>query len=117
VPVELALRQRHGVLGADLHLFVPERVGCLAVGDILQLEQDVTGLDARGLNDVRLAVNEHAIAAAEALLREIRDDTALQLAADTVRRKHLGDDQELGRPADARRRRGRLGCLCAWRRL
>src|SRR5947209_8325374 len=104
VPVELALRQRHGVLGADLHLFVPERVGCLAVGDVLQFEQDVTGLDARGLNDVRLPVNEHAIAAAEALLREIGDDAALQLAADAVRRKPLGDDQELRWPADAARR-------------
>ena len=77
----------------------------------------VTALDTRALNDVGCAVNQHSVSAPEALLREVRDDAALQLAVDAVRREHLRDNQELGRAGGARRRRGRLGCLCAWRRL
>src|SRR5919199_2309684 len=97
VPVKLALREGHSILGADLNLFVPERFGRVAGGDVLQFQEDGPALDARALNDVRLAVNQDGVSAAEALLWKIGDDAALQLATDAVRREHLRDHQKLGR--------------------
>jgi len=61
---------------------------------------------------VGYAIDEDRVATLEALLREIGDDAALQLAANAVWRKNPRDNELIGR---ARRRRGRLGCLCASR--
>src|SRR2546427_252860 len=74
------------------------------------------GLDehaAGGGDGVRLAFDRDRVAGFESACREIGDDAALQLAAKAVGGEHVSDNEEVG----TRRRRGRLGCLCGWRRL
>src|SRR5436190_22939149 len=108
MPVELTLWERDRVLLADGDLFAAQGLSRVAVGDILEPEEDGLSLNPLGLNGMRDALDQHDVAAFEPLLREIGDDAALQLAADAVWRQHLGDDQQA---VLFRRRRGRRGYL------
>src|SRR4051794_29385765 len=112
VPVELALRERDGVVDVDEDVLTLEALGRRAVRDILESEEDGLALDPCRANRVNAATDDDHIATLEALLGKIGDDAALQLAADTVWRKDLRHHQVI-----VRRRRGRRGCLCGWRRL
>jgi hypothetical protein len=62
---------------------------------------------------MRLAPDQDRVAAFEPTRGEVGDNAALQLAPNAVRGEYLGDDEKVW----IRRRRDRLACLCAWRRL
>jgi len=125
MPVELALGQADGVLGGYLDVGAAQGGGRITILDVLEVQEDRGALDAGGLDGMRLACDENRVAALKTTCGEVGDDAALQLALNAVGAEDLGDNEEvrgsrlrcrLGK-VWARRRRGRLGCLCGWRRL
>jgi hypothetical protein len=62
----------------------------------VQSQENRLSLNTGRLHGIRDTVNQKRVAPLEPLLGEIRDDAALQLAADTVSRQHLGDDKVIG---------------------
>src|SRR5438105_10620972 len=115
MPVELAFRQLELVDTWNLDIQGAERLCSVAIGDVLESQQHRLSLDARRRHDMRFAGHENLGTSTEALFREIRDDVALELAPHPMRREHVRYDEKVR--LRLRRRRGRRGSLCVWRRL
>ena len=104
--------------------------GCSNFSNLLSREDRIAFMDVddRQVCEQRKqpqsVIDHDRIAATKSPRREVGHDAALELAADAMGAQHLGDDQELRRSVGRafgdrgiRRRRGRRGCLCGWRRL